>query len=285
MTRQDVLRRISAAAVVAAAPFLGAAAPASAVGAGPSFDCSQASHPAELMICERPSLAKLDREISEVYFALLQALPPARGETLRQEQRDFLDYRNMCPSSAGLPTDCLENRLWERLAALRQLQAATTGAPLMTGGDVLAAPGVLWRAAAAGSVPEDATRLTNGAILCAVGLPAEPTIGTLGATGCSIARSGGAVEEPSFHVLISDGTDHGWARAASAGAPPEGAVAVWRDGRHEVMVCRQLLDGTQYVGTLTVGAACVVLFSHDEVEPVTEEIVSLAGFEVMTAPQ
>jgi uncharacterized protein len=281
MTRTRALRRTAVAGAFAcAACWLPTAA-----GAAPSFDCARAAANAEFLICEHPPLAKLDQQIADIYFALLEALPPAEADRFRDEQRQFLQVRDECGMSAGLPRDCVESRMWERLRELQLLQADLTGAPVLSGGDVIVAPGITWQASLPDAIPDTAYRLDSGAILCAVGLPEQPTIGTAGSTGCRIAQRGADVEVPVFHTLLAGVADYGWARTDHAGTPPAGAVTVWRNGDDQVMVCRALLEGTYHIGTLTVGDACVALFTQDEVEVVVEEVVMLAGFEVMTAPE
>ncbi|MGF1624127.1 MAG: lysozyme inhibitor LprI family protein [Alphaproteobacteria bacterium] len=282
MTRYQAFRRIAHRGLAAGALAAAVSAMPALASADPSFDCSRATEHVEFMICERPALAKLDRQIASIYFALLENAPPPQAERIRQEQRDFLHYRNMCASSAGLPSQCVESRLWQRLAELQQLHTAMSGTPLVSGGEVTTAPGLVWRAATANTIAPDAYRLDNGAILCAVGLPDAPVIGTAAVGGCRIARGGRTVEEPTFHTLTAGTAAYGWTRAAGLDHVPSDAVPIWRDGDRRVLVCRTLLDGTYAVGTMTVGEACVVLFEDDAAEPAVEEVLVLAGFEVMT---
>lgn len=68
----------------------------------PSFDCDRADGTVETLICERDDLARIDRRLSERFFA---AVETARGldedaegaeEALRAEQRGFIAGRNDC---------------------------------------------------------------------------------------------------------------------------------------------------------------------------------------------
>lgn len=255
--------------------------------ADPSFDCTRATLDVEFLICETPSLAKLDQQMADVYFALLEAAPPAVADEVRQSQRAFLRTRTACTAGAAEPVGCIAAGMRDRLAELQQFHADLSGAAIMTGGAVVAAPGITWQAARPGPVPDDAYYLTNGNVLCAVGLPDRPTIGVSAGgdtVGCTIARDGQAVTEQAFFVLRSGAADFNWQTVQTVNQTAAGAVDVWRDGDDRVQVCGAEIGGTMYIGTYDVGDACVVLYTDDTVVPVAEEILVLAGFSVMTAP-
>lgn len=91
------------------------AAPAHA--ATPSFDCSRASTPTEVAICDSDALARLDVSLAEAYRA-------ARDRPgVKDRQRAWIGERNLC----GADVDCLSDRMRTRLAEL-------TGAPRPPGG-------------------------------------------------------------------------------------------------------------------------------------------------------
>jgi uncharacterized protein len=253
--------------------------------AQPSFDCAQAGRPSEEAICASPTLAELDQQIAAIYAALMRAMPQTRAAQVRHQQRAFLRDRDGCAADAsGSDLDvCLETAMRGRLAELQEIHTEFSNRPLVVGGDVIAAPGMRWRPAGAGDLPDGAYAFTNGAILCAVGLPDRPALGVAGTDGgpCQYADGGGAGVTDSYAVLL-DSAEYGWTPVRSVNQVPDSAVVVWRDHDRRVSVCRAELEGTQYIGTLTHGGACTVLFSDDTVVPVTEVLLLIAGFEVMS---
>ena len=63
----------------------------------PSFNCATAKRPVEKAICADPGLARLDRDINDVF---LRAIASAEADShraalaLTQQQRDFIEKRN-----------------------------------------------------------------------------------------------------------------------------------------------------------------------------------------------
>lgn len=253
--------------------------------AQPSFDCAQAGRPSEEAICASSALAELDQQIADVFFALLEAVQQTRAAQIRHQQRAFLRDRDGCAAAAaGADLDaCLETAMRGRLAALQEIHTEFSNRPLIVGGDVIAAPGMRWRQAGAAGHPIGAYMFANGTILCAVGLPERPVIGVAGNGGgaCQYADGGGEGLADSYHVLL-DSAEYGWTPVRSVNQVPESAVVVWRDHDRRVSVCRAGLEGTQYIGTLTHGGACTVLYTDDTVVPMTEVLLLIAGFEVMS---
>lgn len=87
-----------------------------------SFNCARASLPIERRICETPALDRVDGEMGQLYNQLRRQLPPGRAAALRQQQRQWLRYRN---AICRLAVECLIVEYAERNAALeRQLRAA-----------------------------------------------------------------------------------------------------------------------------------------------------------------
>ncbi len=282
MIKVPALRRRPRVVGIAAATLVGLwALPAAA---DPSFDCAAASNPAEHMICEQPELAKLDQQIATVYFALLESVRPTLATQIRHEQRAFLRERNACSASALPLAACLDMALRARLADLQQLHTDHSGAPLVSGGEVVGAPGVVWRATRPSEIGDDALRLDDGRALCAVGLPDRPTIGTVAsgtATGCSIARDGGEAIEPAFSILVAGQAAFTWLPARAAGNGDIG-LDVWRNGGDRVRVCRAVLDDGTHVGTLRPDQACALLVGSG---PEADEVLMLAGFDVLAVAE
>jgi tetratricopeptide (TPR) repeat protein len=66
-----------------------------AVSNRPSFDCATAKRPVEKTICADPGLAKLDRDINEVFVRVTADQPNRRAAlALTQQQRDFIAKRD-----------------------------------------------------------------------------------------------------------------------------------------------------------------------------------------------
>ncbi|MBA1142160.1 lysozyme inhibitor LprI family protein [Mesorhizobium neociceri] len=60
----------------------------------PSFDCAKAASVAEKAICADPTLAQADAEVAKNYAALLKTLDAPAGKALRDDQSDFIAYRD-----------------------------------------------------------------------------------------------------------------------------------------------------------------------------------------------
>lgn len=85
----------------------------------PSFDCANASGSAETLICNDPSLARLDNEMASAYRDLLSVAGDVRGE-IESDQGEWLrTERNACSD-----TSCLGTAMRQRIlviGAARQL--------------------------------------------------------------------------------------------------------------------------------------------------------------------
>jgi uncharacterized protein len=96
--------------------------PLSAEALGPSFDCSKAAHPDEIMICERPELAELDMIVASGY-----------GFLKARYGRPFADQigiptwrsRQACLADA----DCIRRRQIDAIAAYRAAGAPVSVPP------------------------------------------------------------------------------------------------------------------------------------------------------------
>jgi tetratricopeptide (TPR) repeat protein len=66
-----------------------------AIGNKPSFNCAIVRRPVEKAICADPGLAKLDRDINDIFLRVIAESPNRRAAlTLTGEQRDFIAKRN-----------------------------------------------------------------------------------------------------------------------------------------------------------------------------------------------
>ena len=73
-----------------------------AVSNRPSFDCATAKRAVEKAICADPGLAKLDRDINEVFVRVIADQPNRRAVlALTQQQRDFIARRNAAFGKRG----------------------------------------------------------------------------------------------------------------------------------------------------------------------------------------
>lgn len=69
--------------------------------ASPSFDCRQATSPAEKLVCAHSELAALDGRMALLYRPLSRCLASADAAALRESQRKWLAGREDCASAPG----------------------------------------------------------------------------------------------------------------------------------------------------------------------------------------
>ena len=81
-----------------------------------SYDCTQATTPAEIAVCANPGLNQLDEELAVLYRSLLNSLPSRQADRMQQDQRSWLKARNSC----GAEVRCLKARYEERIARLNE---------------------------------------------------------------------------------------------------------------------------------------------------------------------
>ncbi|MCG6897211.1 MAG: lysozyme inhibitor LprI family protein [Thiocapsa sp.] len=84
----------------------------------PSFDCSNASHEAEELICKDSELASLDRSLAELYAAALKNTPAGEQGTLKAEQRGWVKGRNDCWKSDD-QRGCIKAEYESRISELK----------------------------------------------------------------------------------------------------------------------------------------------------------------------
>jgi len=90
----------------------------------PSFDCSNATLWAEVLICADNDLAALDRRIAAAYQATLGQLASGPAEELRAEQRAWIAERNGCEEAGGYL--CLLRLMDARAEQLEAQQSASS---------------------------------------------------------------------------------------------------------------------------------------------------------------
>jgi uncharacterized protein len=71
----------------------------------PSFDCRTAKQESEIAICSNRRLARLEASLANLYFKMINGLPPEEKEKLRMQQRAWLKYRDSCKGADIV--DCL----------------------------------------------------------------------------------------------------------------------------------------------------------------------------------
>jgi uncharacterized protein len=91
-----------------------------------SFDCGPSIRSGkcpEAVICKNAEIGRLDAQLASSYEDLLKKLPRINAETLRQEQRLWLESRNECNCIAA----CIEDQYQQRIKELAQLERLTIG--------------------------------------------------------------------------------------------------------------------------------------------------------------
>ena len=86
--------------------------------AQPSFDCSKASHEAELLICKDAELAALDRSLADLYNTLLKHTPASEQKQLKAEQSGWVKGRNQCWKASD-QRGCIKSEYETRIRELK----------------------------------------------------------------------------------------------------------------------------------------------------------------------
>lgn len=107
-------------------PRLLAAAAALTAGAAwgaesPSFDCRRVATPSiAAQVCNDPRLARLDRQLAQVYAAARRVAAKAKPPPpLAAEQRGWVRWRDDCWKETGREAACIEERYKQRTAELQ----------------------------------------------------------------------------------------------------------------------------------------------------------------------
>lgn len=106
----------------------------------PSFNCNARLNPAEARICANPELAKLDRNMADVYNWLFTQLPAHKHNELKQDQRNWLPTRNRC----GTDDSCIQSEILDRTAYLNEYFEPGSPPPVQTGGVSFPFPAQSW---------------------------------------------------------------------------------------------------------------------------------------------
>ncbi len=84
-----------------------------------SYDCAKATKELDSAICYTPGVAALDVQLGQVYFNVLQRLPPDKKQELRHEQREWLARREKKCEIYKRYVDCLTDLYTKRIAELK----------------------------------------------------------------------------------------------------------------------------------------------------------------------
>jgi uncharacterized protein len=112
-------------------------APAVLLAGSPSFDCAKAAGQVEALLCNDEDLAKLDRQMAEVYSAALRALPEGDRKTERAAQQQWITERNAKRETWRSESRCAQGRdvkdcvtaLYEARIAALQIKSGQVRAP------------------------------------------------------------------------------------------------------------------------------------------------------------
>jgi uncharacterized protein len=100
-----------------------------AFAAGPSFDCSKATHAVEKLICGDDQLAALDVTLSNDFKKAMGQISEADQMALRAAQEKWIDARNACAKDAD-PKACALQSYRTRIAVMGAMYGF---APMGTG--------------------------------------------------------------------------------------------------------------------------------------------------------
>lgn len=90
--------------------------------ARPSFSCNVRLNATEQRICANPTLAKLDRDMSNTFYSLHDRLSNNEKRLLKSDQKGWLGVRNRCGSNDS----CIEGAYFDRIAALNEWEEPGT---------------------------------------------------------------------------------------------------------------------------------------------------------------
>lgn len=86
---------------------------ASSTSEAQSFNCNYAKKPVEVAICQDPNLSRLDEQMAQTYFDIVNALPGKRARQVKAEQSAFIRERNSCGYDFGCISASYNIRLRE----------------------------------------------------------------------------------------------------------------------------------------------------------------------------
>jgi uncharacterized protein YecT (DUF1311 family) len=106
--------RLRAAGLLVAVLGVSLGLAASPATADPSFSCSDKLSETEAVICSDAKLSRLDTELAKTYERALDDASDRRQQSLRNEQRDWVQRRNGC----RFDKDCIRRAYSDRLGEL-----------------------------------------------------------------------------------------------------------------------------------------------------------------------
>lgn len=80
---------------------------------GPSFDCRKASTDTEFLICDSRNLSRLDSEMAELFYFVLDEARGRRARLIRRQQADWLAMRDSCGASRRCVRQAYNERIGE----------------------------------------------------------------------------------------------------------------------------------------------------------------------------
>lgn len=84
-----------------------------------SYDCRGSKTAAELVICDRSDLGRLDHKLNHLYGRALASSSRIQARQIREDQRDWLAERREC----GPNPNCIRRHYQRRLSVLRGIIA------------------------------------------------------------------------------------------------------------------------------------------------------------------
>lgn len=95
--------------------------------AAPSFDCRQATHEIEKLVCSDAKLSALDQQMAELFSQAMRRAGPADKPELLAEQRGWIKNRNGCAQRSEPRKNCVAEHYSQRNSRLEDLLAASSG--------------------------------------------------------------------------------------------------------------------------------------------------------------
>jgi len=89
-----------------------------AFAANASFKCNAQSSKVEKLICSDKALAQKDVSAANLYKAAMKSLPKDQQQSLREEQRGWLEGRNACDKAADMRA-CIDEDYTQRIKELK----------------------------------------------------------------------------------------------------------------------------------------------------------------------
>jgi uncharacterized protein len=95
--------------------------------AAPSFDCRQAGHAIEKLICSDAKLSALDAKMAELFSDVMRQAKGSTKAELLSEQRGWIKNRNGCAKRSEPRRNCVLEHYTQRSSRLEELLAEGAG--------------------------------------------------------------------------------------------------------------------------------------------------------------